>query len=115
MRTVLVNFEIPPEILKANIEKKAANRKQIHYLHHIVRGDCKKKNISKFSRTLERRVDGKKYPTMKFIDIFVARDTITEMNWVYYVYNYHPISKGKKVKFRRKLYTRPSLYRRHQV
>ena len=96
MRTVLVNFEIPPEKLKANMETEKGS--QIYGLRDIVSGDCKKKDVAKFARTLEKRVDGKEYPTMNFIDIFVARDQITEMDWVYYVYNYHPISKGNDLK-----------------
>ena len=55
MRTVLVNFEIPPEKLKANIETKAQNEKQISGLRDIVSGDCKKKDGEKFARTLQVR------------------------------------------------------------
>ena len=92
MKTVLVNFEIPPEILSANsaVEGKPADLTSIAPSSKCATSSDPKKKVR--SKMLEDAVPGKEYPTMDFIDMFVARDELTEMDWVYYIYTYHPVA-----------------------
>ena len=81
MRNVLVNFEIPPDKLAAN---RAHSGLPIQNLRQIG-FQCSDTQDTQYikdtvgTKALEDALDGQKYPTMNFIDMFVARDQLTEV------------------------------------
>merc|ERR1712048_460846 len=94
MKSVLVNFEIDPSKLSANkdAQKPLKLIKQIEPNKSNNQQTSQTKNQNFNSKILEEFEKDEKYPTMDYIDMFVAKDDLTELEWVYYVYTYDPVA-----------------------